>query len=76
MSGAGSYTAPGASVASIDTSSPATVPTPTRWCPVKWWKSVHTIRELRTVYAIAARISWAVLDSDGVAVCCIDSALK
>ena len=43
---------------------------------VKWWKSAYTIRELSTVYAIAARISWAVLESDGVAVCCIDSALK
>jgi hypothetical protein len=26
--------------------------------------------------AIAARISWAALDRDDVAVCCIDSALK
>lgn len=31
---------------------------------------------LSAVYAIAARISRAVLESDGVAVCCIDSALK
>jgi len=36
----------------------------------------RTIRELSTVYAFAARISWAVLESDGVAGCCIDSALK
>ncbi len=41
-----------------------------------WWKSDRTIRELTLVYAIAARISWAVLDRDDVAVCCIDSALK
>ena len=77
-----------------------------RQCPVKWWKSDRTIRELIGVdaaaavdgqtavhrrlenprgfptaptprrYAIAARISCAVLESAGVVGCCIDSALK
>jgi hypothetical protein len=32
--------------------------------------SAHTIRELSTVYVIAARISRAVLESDGEAGCC------
>ena len=36
----------------------------------------RVVRELGRPYAIAARISWVVLDSVGVAACFIDSALK
>ena len=47
-----------------------------RWCPVKWWKFSGVVPEFSTRYAIAARISWVVLDTVGVVSCCIDSALK
>jgi hypothetical protein len=42
---------------------------------VPWWKVGRTDSEFRC-YAIAASISWVVLDSVGVVVCFIDSALK
>ena len=44
--------------------------------PVKWWKFSGVVPEFSTRYAIAARISWVVLDTVGVVSCCIDSALK
>ena len=44
-------------------------------CPVKWWKFLSPVREF-VGYAIAARISCAVVDNAGMVSCFMDSALK